>query len=137
MDGEAGMGEEGEKWQSSGQFCKERNFSGEKKERPFVQKTMMESFFPDPPGKAFIELDAEEVVKGDTITLTCEVDDPGRPEAETFVWMRGLHVVSTVSGANWTIDPVTLETEANISCVATNAVGEGIRDSISIEVFGT
>ena len=76
------------------------------------------------------------MVKGDAITLTCDVDDLGRPEADRFVWMRGRHVVTHVSGHNWTIDPVTLQTKANISCVAVNVVGEGERDSIDVEVFG-
>jgi hypothetical protein len=76
------------------------------------------------------------VVKGDTITLTCEVDDLGRPEATEFRWMRGRHLVSHVNTANWTIEPVSLETEANISCLAVNAVGKGGWDSIAIEVFG-
>ncbi len=100
------------------------------------QYSLCTLFFADPPGEAFIELDAEEVVKGDTITLTCAVEDPGRPEAVDFLWTRGEHIISSVSGSNWTIDPVTLETEANISCRAVNVVGEGGRDSISIEVFG-
>ena len=93
-------------------------------------------FISDPPGRAFIQLDSEQVVKGDSITLTCDVDDLGRPEATDFIWMRGRHVVTHVSSSNWTIDPVTLETKANISCVATNAVGEGTKDFLSMEVFG-
>ena len=35
-----------------------------------------------------------------------------------------------------TIDPVTLETEANISCVAVNQVGQGKPDFIAIQVIG-
>ena len=73
------------------------------------------------------------MVKGDAITLTCEVDDLGRPEAEEYVWTRAGHVVRDVTTSNWTIDP---ETEANISCVAVNVVGEGEPDFINIEVFG-
>ena len=96
----------------------------------------LNSLLADPPGKAFLRIDAEEVVKGDAVTLTCDVGDPGRPEADRFVWMRGRHVVSHVHGRNWTVDPVTLLTKANISCVAVNAVGEGERDSVDVEVFG-
>ena len=96
----------------------------------------LSSLLSDPPGKAFLRIDAEEVVKGDAVTLTCDVGDPGRPEADRFVWMRGRHVVSHVHGRNWTVDPVTLQTKANISCVAVNAVGEGERDSVDVEVFG-
>ena len=50
--------------------------------------------------------------------------------------MRGRHVVSHVGTSNWTIDPVTLETEANITCFAMNVVGEGQADSVDIEVLG-
>ena len=45
-------------------------------------------------------------------------------------------MVNHVTSFNWTISPVTLETEANISCVAINEVSEGGEDSIAIEVFG-
>ena len=76
------------------------------------------------------------VVKGEAITLTCAVDEPGRPEASKFIWKRGGHVVNDVQSFNWTIDPVTLETEANISCVAINQVDEGQPDFINIQVIG-
>ena len=92
--------------------------------------------FSDPPGQAFISKDTEMVVKGEAITLTCAVDEPGRPEATQFIWKRGGHVVNDVQSFNWTIDPVTLETEANISCVAINQVDEGQPDFINIQVIG-
>ncbi len=76
------------------------------------------------------------VVKGEAVTLTCAVEETGRPVPSKYIWMRGGHVVNHVDTFNWTIDPVTLETEANISCVAVNAVGEGNPDYINIEVYG-
>jgi len=88
-----------------------------------------------PPGQAFISKDTEMVVKGQAITLTCSVDEPGRPEATKYIWQRGGHVVNYVNSFNWTIDPVTLETEANISCVAVNEVGQGNPDFINIQVI--
>lgn len=88
-----------------------------------------------PPGNATISKDTDVVVKGESITLTCDVPDMGRPSAEEFVWTRGGHVVNHVTSFNWTISPVTLEMEANISCVAVNAVSQGVEDSIAIEVF--
>ena len=45
-------------------------------------------------------------------------------------------MVNYVNSFNWTIDPVTLETEANISCVAVNDVGQGRPDFINIQVIG-
>ena len=112
------------------------NLPGSSVSRSQTLNSPLPSFITDPPGKAFLRIDAEEVVKGDAVTLTCDVGDPGRPEADRFVWMRGRHVVSHVHGRNWTVDPVTLQTKANISCVAVNAVGEGERDSVDVEVFG-
>ncbi len=112
----------------------------------------------DPPGRAFIRQESERVVKGDALTLTCEVypdyddliggdddadggvggggEDLGRPEAVEFVWTRGGHVVNHVRGREWTMDPVTVEAEANISCVAANAVGRGGEDFIQVDVLG-
>lgn len=96
----------------------------------------------DPPGPSFILRDDGDdddgiVIKGQSITLTCDVDDMGQPVADDFVWMRGGHIVNDVRTQNWTIQPVTLETEANISCMATNLVGDGAPDFISIDVSGT
>ena len=34
-------------------------------------------FFSDPPGPAFIQKDIDRVIKGDSITLTCNVAEPG------------------------------------------------------------
>ena len=100
------------------------------------KKKSIFDIFSDPPGQAFISKDTELVVKGQAITLTCSVDEPGRPEATQFIWQRGGHVVNYVNSFNWTIDPVTLETEANISCVAVNEVGQGRPDFINIQVIG-
>ena len=58
-------------------------------------------YFSDPPGTAFISKDTEQVVKGQAITLTCSVDEPGRPEATQFIWQRGEHVVNNVNSFNW------------------------------------
>ena len=44
--------------------------------------------------------------------------------------------MSHVRSREWTLDPVTVEAEANISCVAINAVGRGLEDFIQIDVLG-
>ena len=36
----------------------------------------------DPPGRAFLQKDVETVIKGESITLTCVVEELGRPAAE-------------------------------------------------------
>ena len=93
-------------------------------------------FVLDPPGPAFLQKDVETVIKGESITLTCGVSELGRPPAREYIWRLGGKVVNDVNSFNWTIDPVTLETQGNISCVAKNPVGTGIPDFIDIEVFG-
>ena len=70
------------------------------------------------------------------LSLIAYVHCIGRPAANRYIWRRGGHRVNYVDSYNWTISPVTLETEANISCVAVNQVGQGEPDFITIEVFG-
>ena len=70
----------------------------------------------DPPGRAFLQKDVETVIKGESITLTCVVEELGRPAATEYIWRLGGKVINDVKSLNWTIDPVTLETEGNISC---------------------
>jgi len=76
------------------------------------------------------------VVKKSSVTLRCSVDDLGRPETTTYRWLRGTHLIQDVTTANWTIDPVTLETESNFTCLAYNDGGDGKAATVSIEVSG-
>ncbi|KAG7159602.1 Titin-like 13, partial [Homarus americanus] len=54
---------------------------------------------------------------GLSLELTCNVEDAGRPAATTFRWYRGSHLVPDETTATWTINPVSLETEDNFTCV--------------------
>lgn len=94
------------------------------------------SFFLDPPGPATLVYEPKRVVKKSSVRLMCSVSDLGRPPSNTFRWVRGTHLIQDVTSANWTIDPVTLETEANFTCSAYNLGGEGDSASVYIEVFG-
>lgn len=77
-----------------------------------------------------------KVIKKTSLTLTCSVDDPGRPETTTFKWIRGSHVVHDITSANWTIESVTLESHSNFTCLAYNEAGEGEPATVNIEVYG-
>ena len=79
-----------------------------------------------------MQKDVETEIKGDSITLTCVVEELGRPAASEYVWRLGGKVINDVKSLNWTIDPVTLETEGNVSCVAKNPVGLGIPDFLMV-----
>jgi len=92
--------------------------------------------FSDPPGAASLVYEPTRVVKKSSVTLRCSVDDVGRPETTTYRWLRGTHLIQDVTTANWTIDPVTLETESNFTCLAYNKGGEGEAATVYIEVFG-
>ena len=83
-----------------------------------------------------MQKDVETEINGESITLTCVVEELGRPAATEYIWRLGGKVINDVKSLNWTIDPVTLETEGNISCVAKNPVGLGTPDFIDVEVFG-
>ena len=87
-----------------------------------------------PPGNATIIADTDRVVKGSQLTLGCDVPDLGRPAATEFRWVLSGHLVAHVTSQTWTINPVTLETQANVSCVAVNRIGRGSEDSTTIEV---
>ncbi|CAB0012723.1 unnamed protein product [Nesidiocoris tenuis] len=50
------------------------------------------------------------------------------------LWTRGQHTVMDVTTANWTIDPVTLETESNFTCTAVNLGGESESATVYIKV---
>jgi len=87
-----------------------------------------------PPGNATIVKDTERVVKGSKLTLTCLVPDLGRPRALAYKWILGGHVVNHITTESWTIDPVTLETQSNVSCMAVNHIGTGSLDATTIQV---
>lgn len=70
------------------------------------------------------------------MTLSCSVEDPGRPETSTYRWTRGSHLIQDVSTANWTIESVTLETESNFTCLAYNEGGDGEPATVYIDVMG-
>ncbi|XP_021920979.1 uncharacterized protein LOC110830403 [Zootermopsis nevadensis] len=88
-----------------------------------------------PPGAASLKYEPTGVIKKSSVTLRCSVDDAGRPETTTYRWLRGTHLIQDVTTANWTIDPVTLETESNFTCLAYNKGGEGDPATVYIEVF--
>uniref|UniRef100_A0A0A9Y155 Hemicentin-1 n=4 Tax=Lygus hesperus TaxID=30085 RepID=A0A0A9Y155_LYGHE len=73
-----------------------------------------------PPSQVSLTYHPQRVVKRGSVTLVCAVKEIGRPSNTTFRWTRGSHTVMDVTTANWTIDPVTLETESNFTCTALN-----------------
>jgi len=101
-----------------------------------INKIMFFNNFSDPPGAATLVYEPTRVVKQSSVTLRCSVEDVGRPETTTYHWMRGTYRIQDVTTANWTIDPVTLETESNFTCMAYNKGGEGERATVYIDVFG-
>ncbi|XP_039278812.1 uncharacterized protein LOC111055569 [Nilaparvata lugens] len=89
-----------------------------------------------PPGRAKLTYSPERVVKKGRIQLTCSVEDPGRPDNPTYHWFRNYQALQQGPvTANYTIDPVTLETDANFTCSAVNLGGESESDTVHIKVF--
>ncbi|XP_033213429.1 uncharacterized protein LOC117170634 [Belonocnema kinseyi] len=86
------------------------------------------------PGPAMISYEPLRVIKKQSLTITCSVEDPGRPEITGFKWMRGLHRLPDENEAVLKIDSVNLETEANFTCMAYNSAGDGDPASTFIDV---
>ncbi|XP_075211629.1 neuromusculin isoform X3 [Lycorma delicatula] len=87
-----------------------------------------------PPGPTKLVYEPARVVKKGSVQLTCSVEDPGRPDNPTFRWVRDSHTLLGASTANYTIDPVTLETVANFTCTAVNDGGESESSTVHIQV---
>lgn len=88
-----------------------------------------------PPGKATIAYRPPMAVKGISLELTCSVQDPGQPEATEFIWYRGAHRVPDETSATWIIDPVSLETEDEFTCIPVNSEGSGENATTRIDVL--
>ncbi|XP_076648932.1 neuromusculin isoform X4 [Halictus rubicundus] len=86
------------------------------------------------PGPASISYKPQQVIKKKSLNITCSVLDPGQPKVDGFRWLRGKHILPDANNATLTIDTVNLETEANFTCAAYNAAGEGDPASTFIDV---
>jgi len=102
-----------------------------------VWLTFHVQYFPDPPGPAKLEYSPKDVVKNSAVTLTCSVEDAGRPTTTAYRWFRDGALVNNVTTSVWTISPVTLRTRANFTCLAYNQGGEGKQATERIDVSGT
>nr|XP_018907404.1 PREDICTED: hemicentin-1-like isoform X4 [Bemisia tabaci] len=88
-----------------------------------------------PPGPATLVYEPRRVVKNGAVTLSCSVEDVGRPESTAFRWKRGNHIVPDVTSGNWSIELVTLESESNFTCYAVNEGGDGQPATTYIDVL--
>lgn len=86
------------------------------------------------PGKAKISVHPTIPIKRKAMILSCSVEDYGNPKASRFQWMRGGENVRDIVTAEWTIDPVTLQSRNNFSCFAFNDGGKGESSTIQVDV---
>ncbi|XP_022251878.1 titin-like [Limulus polyphemus] len=77
-----------------------------------------------PPGLTKVLSKEEKVVKGDSVTLYCEISDLGFPPASTFRWEMNDLVLNTTSNF-YVSHPISVATEGNYSCAAVNQVAIG------------
>ncbi|XP_054282602.1 hemicentin-1-like isoform X3 [Macrosteles quadrilineatus] len=88
-----------------------------------------------PPGDTSLVYTPNQVKKKGSVTLMCSVRDEGRPPGPIYRWLRGGHLIHDVTSANWTIDPVTLETESNFTCIAENDGGQSVPATVAFKVL--
>ena len=76
-------------------------------------------------------------MKKSIVTLSCHVADRGIPDYNLeYVWYQGQHLVPDIKSSNWTITPVTLQTETNFTCIPRNLGGDGEEATVNIDVYG-
>lgn len=92
--------------------------------------------FLDPPHATKVRYEPSRVIKGASVTLHCEVDDPGRPDNITYRWYKGSYLIKDRNSSVWTIEPVTLSDRTNFTCVAENDGGHSKPSTIYINVSG-
>ncbi|CAH2061672.1 unnamed protein product, partial [Iphiclides podalirius] len=110
--------------------CKGKNYAGWGSES---EKTELVVNYP--PGPAKLTYSPWRVIKGQSLVLTCSVEEKGRPESNRFRWHRGGRLVSDIVSGSWTIDPVTLDHRANFSCRGNNSAGEGPPAYATVDVL--
>ncbi|XP_043230345.1 hemicentin-1-like isoform X2 [Amphibalanus amphitrite] len=88
-----------------------------------------------PPQRTILLHKPAVVQKGQPVTLTCEVDDPGYPPVNKYLWMRGSHVITDIRTRQWRIWSASLEEDARFSCVALNAVGSSAEGTALVDVL--
>ncbi|XP_051156595.1 hemicentin-1 isoform X3 [Leptopilina boulardi] len=86
------------------------------------------------PGPALISYEPLRVIKKHSLTITCSVEDPGRPEIAGFKWMRGLYRLPDENKSVLKIESANLETEANFTCMAYNSAGDGDSATTFVDV---
>ncbi|XP_045540673.1 uncharacterized protein LOC106711761 isoform X2 [Papilio machaon] len=110
--------------------CKGKNYAGWGNESA---KTELVVNYP--PGPAKLTYSPWRVIKGQSLVVSCSVEEKGRPESNRFRWHRGGRLMSDIVSADWTIDPVTLDHRTNFSCRGNNSAGEGEPAFANIDVL--
>lgn len=86
------------------------------------------------PGNASVSVSPQIPLKGKSMVLSCSVEDAGNPKSTRFHWLRGEDPVKDIVTAEWTIDPVKLDSRNNFSCYSFNDGGNGTLATINIDV---
>ncbi|XP_076325692.1 hemicentin-2-like isoform X2 [Tachypleus tridentatus] len=77
-----------------------------------------------PPGPSKVLSKEEKMVKGNPVTLYCEISDPGFPPASIFRWEINDLVLNNTSDV-YVSEPISVGAEGNYSCAAINQVATG------------
>jgi len=88
------------------------------------------------PGTPELKHEEPWLQKGDEPTLYCDLDDPGNPAAESYVWKRNGDVIEGESSMNLTLSSLgTKDQGNNYSCQAVNNEGMGQEDFLQLDIF--
>ncbi|KAI4500118.1 hypothetical protein M0802_004988 [Mischocyttarus mexicanus] len=87
------------------------------------------------PGPATISYEPKRVVKGQQLSISCSVVDPGRPEINGFKWFRDLYRLPDETNSVLDIKFVDVKVAANFTCMAFNDAGVGYPATTAIDVL--
>ena len=83
----------------------------------------------DTPGKPNLtaNFDGEVLFKGSKVSLTCSLgEDIGNPSADSYVWLHRGVPLDGVTQSVYQIDSLSVASQGNYSCSASNSVGKSL-----------
>ncbi|GBM87612.1 hypothetical protein AVEN_119540-1 [Araneus ventricosus] len=101
------------------------NSTNKSAERLIAQQLAKQTRLQNPPGSARITQLESVAVKGETVTLSCQLDDLGHPPASRYLWESPTRTLGNNSNQILSMGKVNASAEGVYFCAGRNEVGTG------------
>ncbi|GFU34665.1 ig-like domain-containing protein [Trichonephila clavipes] len=100
--------------------------------------TRLEGHFEYPPGSASISQLEPVAIKGQTVTLSCQLGDLGHPPASRYLWESPTRTISNNGSSNQVLSMgrVNASAEGVYFCAGRNDVGTGPLGHFTLKLSG-